>query len=186
MPRNFVADILRYIITVSSATAIGPLIASFIVADTEGTWRNFSWLCAGLAGLNLALMFLFYPESTFSRTSARRSVSSYQPQIPQLDYKGGNEPQPSSTQLETKDPESPNDPNDGVQHVEHIDVAWTQIWLSFFRYDRTVGLAAIFLRPLCYIIYPVVLWTVFVYGTSLASQVILMYVLSLMVMNDRR
>lgn len=51
----------------ASGTAVGPLIAGFMVQSTAQTWRSYFWLCAGLAAANLALLFIFYPESNFRR-----------------------------------------------------------------------------------------------------------------------
>ncbi|QKX63960.1 uncharacterized protein TRUGW13939_11132 [Talaromyces rugulosus] len=56
-----------YVILISAGTAIGPLIAGFMVQSTAQTWRSYFWLCVGLAAANLALLFFFYPESNFRR-----------------------------------------------------------------------------------------------------------------------
>jgi len=156
---------------VSSSTALGPLVASFVIADTVNTWRNFSWLCAGIAGLNLILMFLLYPESSFARPPI------HQPAPQPAEKADVEEAQPSSVGKQNIQPahvESQEDISHGVQHVNHVQVPWTSIWFSSFRYNKSVGFLSILLRPTAFMVYPAVLWAVFMYGTSLASQVILM------------
>ncbi|KAJ5753290.1 Major facilitator superfamily domain general substrate transporter [Penicillium odoratum] len=56
-----------YVILISGGTAIGPLIAGFMVQSTAQTWRSYFWLCVSLAPTNLAFLFFIYPESNFSR-----------------------------------------------------------------------------------------------------------------------
>ncbi|KAJ5317840.1 Major facilitator superfamily domain general substrate transporter [Penicillium antarcticum] len=57
-----------YVIFISGGTAIGPLIAGFMVQYAAQTWRSYFWLCVALAAANLVLLFFFCPESNFRRT----------------------------------------------------------------------------------------------------------------------
>ncbi|KAI1622066.1 hypothetical protein EDD37DRAFT_684070 [Exophiala viscosa] len=151
-----------YIITVSSATAIGPLVASFVIADTANTWRNFSWLCAGIAGLNLILMFLLYPESSFDRPPIHPATplpaEKADVEEAQLNSVGKQNLQPAHV-------ESQEDITHGVQHVNHIRVPWTSIWFSSIKYNRSVGFLSIFFRPTAFLVYPAVLWAVFIFAS---------------------
>lgn len=146
---------------VSSATALGPLIAAYMVQDGPGTWRNFVWLSAAVAGLNFVLLVLFYPESNFHR-----------PQDASMS------PEKSSTENDTEKAVSAHATEHamphGTQQVDHVHVPWTSIWFSFITIDKTISMPKTILRPLAFLASPNVLWAVFVYGTALSAQIILM------------
>lgn len=145
----------------SGGSAVGPLIASFVVGLAPETWRDFTWVCAGLAGFNLLAMYFFYPESNFRR-----------PQVYEVAVTN-EEKVKSSTHLETatEKGEAPL----GVQHVDHVQISWPRVWTSLIRTDSTMTTVRAFIRPLLTLAYPSVLWAVILYGTSLASQVILIF-----------
>lgn len=106
-------------------------------------------------------MYFFYPESNFRR-----------PQVYEVAITN-EEKVKSSTHLETttEKGEAPL----GVQHVDHVQISWVKVWTSFIRLDSTISTARAFVRPLLTLAYPSVLWAVVLYGTSLASQVILIF-----------
>ncbi|KAG8630623.1 hypothetical protein KVT40_002242 [Elsinoe batatas] len=147
-----------YVILTSGATAIGPLIAGFVIAGNPGTWRDFSWVCAALAGFNLVVIYLFYPESTFRRPMIYEVVDAEEIE------------KENDTRVGVVETEGL-----GVQHVSHVQVSWPKVWTSLIRYDRSIGFFQAFTRQLAFILYPSVLWAVLVYGTALASQVILIF-----------
>lgn len=154
-----------YVILTSSATAIGPIIAGFVIANTADTWRNFSWVCAALAGVNLVLIFLAYPESTYHRTADQIIAASLQSVENTSENKLGHA---------AGHVESLNNIPQGIQHVQHVEIKWRQVWLGPPRYDSKISLFRALSRSFASLLYPRVLWAVFVYGTSLASQIILM------------
>lgn len=152
-------------ILTSSATAIGPIIAGFVIANTADTWRNFSWVCAALAGLNLVLIFLAYPESTYHRTADQIVAANLQSVENTSEDKLGH----AASHVE-----SLSDIPQGIQHVQHVEIKWRQVWFGPPRYDSGISFLKALLRPFASLLYPRVLWAVFVYGASLASQIILM------------
>ncbi|KFZ24527.1 hypothetical protein V502_00993 [Pseudogymnoascus sp. VKM F-4520 (FW-2644)] len=164
-----------YVVLISSATALGPLIASYMVQYSLGTWRDFVWLSAALAGFNLILLILFYPESNFRRpplpTKFRHHLEESQKAA--NDYSNDNS-EGKSTESRVEHSLSIVDPND-VQHVKHIKVPWHSIWFSFIKVDHSVNFLKAFLHPLVFLVYPPVVWAIFVYGAALSSQVILTF-----------
>lgn len=60
--------------------------------------------------------------------------------------------------------------------VDEVPNAWLSIWTSLVTIDHEVEMRELFFRPLKMLMQPAVLFAVFIYGTSLAAQVILMYV----------
>lgn len=146
---------------VSSATALGPLIAAFMVEIEPGTWRNFVWLCAAIAGLNLVLLVLFYPESNFHR-----------PRDAPVSREGSSTETDPEKAVSTHADE--HAVSHGAQRVDTTHVPWTSIWFSYVTIDRVVSLPKTIVRPLAFLAFPNVLWAVFVYGTALSAQVILM------------
>lgn len=60
---------------------------------------------------------------------------------------------------------------------EKIDVvpkAWMSIWMSFITLDNSLGFLEACWRPLPMLLRLPVLYAVYIYGTSLAAQIILM------------
>lgn len=144
----------------AGATAIGPLIAGFVVADAPQTWRDFSWVCAALAGFNLVLIFFVYPESTYYRHPDQSTAMALH-NMEKIDGK--------DTHIE-----SLYHLPQGTQHVDHIEFDWKSFWCGPPRYDHCVSFWQAFYRPFTALLYLDVLWAVFVYGTALAAQIILM------------
>lgn len=134
-----------------------------MVQYTRETWRDFVWLSAAVAGLNLVLLMLFYPESNFHRP---HEVAASQTGGAPEDHaeKGASE-----STLEQA-------PHHGTQYVDHVHVPWISIWSSFITVDKTVNIFGAVLRSLAFLAFPNVLWAVFVYGTALSAQIILMLV----------
>ncbi|KKY18080.1 putative mfs transporter [Phaeomoniella chlamydospora] len=156
-----------YVVLTAGASAVGPLVGAFVVSYSPGTWRDFSWVCAALAGFNLLLMFFLYPESSFKRPNSAHGAHSTQDRtIEKLDKE---DDRPSFEYNEQSDVEV-----GGVQSFANAEVKWTKIWTSFIKYDTSIGLPVAFLRAIILVACPNVLWTIFVYGSSLAAQIILM------------
>ena len=137
-----------------------------MVQYSPGTWRDFVWVSAALAGLNLLLMFLFYPESNFHRPIPRSITNRSVENFKNLEQ----EKSPSSTHIDFDIHQSPY----GVQHVDHVHVSWISIWNTFWTVDETVSFRRAMIRPVLFLLYPPVLWAVLVYGAALGAQVILM------------
>jgi len=141
-----------------------------MVQYSPGTWRDYVWVTAALAGANLLLIILFYPESNFTRphliTNGQAEVSEDKTTDKFIEEHGG-----SASHVESGKPHAALH---GVQHVDHVQVPWTSIWFSFFKVDHETSLLTVAIRPFIVLIHPAVVWAVFVYGSSLASQVIIM------------
>ncbi|TKA49867.1 hypothetical protein B0A49_12905 [Cryomyces minteri] len=163
-----------YVIFTASSTALGPLIAGYIVQYAPGTWRDYVWVSAALAGFNLVVLILLYPESNFHRSHVAK-----QPTIAQKEHtvSGADKTKGFSSQLDSLGENGTTADTHGVQHVDHIRVPWTSIWFSFLRVDHQVSLLTVAVRPLIALIHPAVVWGIFVYGASLAAQVILIFAL---------
>ncbi|KAK5056799.1 hypothetical protein LTR84_012331 [Exophiala bonariae] len=161
-----------YVILAAGATAVGPLVAAFVVAGTPGTWRDFTWICVGLAGFNAICIFLFYPESTFHRPDFRHAT---QPS-PVHDV----DKSPDAELVETSPAQSATATGDATltrtDTVVVVQQRWSTIWTTTWRHNQQMSLWTAFMRPLAFLVYPAVLWTVFLYGLHLAAQVILIFV----------
>lgn len=143
-----------------------------MVQYSPGTWRDYVWVSAALAGFNLLLIIFFYPESNFSRPFLITSTSE---QIEGSESKTAN----SYTEEHVGDTSyvgsgMAHSNSHGVHHVDCIKVSWSSIWFSFFKVDHQVSLLITAIRPLIVLIHPAVIWAVFVYGSSLAAQVTIM------------
>lgn len=148
----------RYTILTSSATAIGPLIAAIILQYTTGNWRAYIWVCAALAGSNMLAIFVQYPESNFYRP-----IQHTQPEVTPV--KEGDEKE-WVTRVDT------------ISHhrVNVVPQPYTTIWTNFCTINHDTNTRELLSRPLKMLAKPAVLLAVYIYGTSLASQVILMYI----------
>lgn len=58
--------------------------------------------------------------------------------------------------------------------VSVVEKPWMSIWKTFITVDHDVKILDVFIRPIVMLFRPSVLLAVFIYGTSLASQIILM------------
>ncbi|KAJ8118507.1 hypothetical protein OPT61_g524 [Boeremia exigua] len=150
-----------YTILIASATAIGPLVASFIVQYSSGTWVDYMWVCAALAGVNMVAIFFAYPESNF-----RRHESGSQHVAEMLASPQGRS---------DKDREVLRTEDVSRQTACVVRRPWTSIWKTCFTVDPSITLLEAFLQPLIILFKPSVLLAVYLYGTSLASQIILIF-----------
>jgi hypothetical protein len=130
----------------------------------EDSWRNFVWVCAALAGLDLFLIFLVYPESSFVR--------------PEIGAPGERR---DSTQKEELDGASQvietRSEKIGLgqqQHGDTVKVSFPKVWMSFWHRNPMVNLPRAFMLPFVFLGCVPVLWTILVYGGVLASQIIVM------------
>jgi MFS family permease len=148
---------------VSSATAFGPLLASFIVEYSPGTWRDYVWVCVGLTGFNVLALFILYPESNYKRP-AYITTTTMMSDESGTNLHEGNKP----VSLRTEDF------NEDSDHVKAVQKPWKDIWCSFALIDHSTSFLLTTCRPLIMLGCPDVLLAVYVYGTALAAQVILM------------
>jgi MFS family permease len=148
---------------VSSATAFGPLLASFIVEYSPGTWRDYIWVCVGLAGFNVLALFFLYPESNYKRP-ANTTTTVMMSDENRMNLYEGNKP----GSLETENIHEDSD------HVKAVQKPWKEIWCSFATIDHSTPFLRTTWRPLIMLGCLDVLLAVYVYGTALAAQVILM------------
>lgn len=118
------------------------------------------WVCAGLAGVNIVAIYALYPESNFTRPdSTVHQISLVGTTINESDAEKSG-----IVQTETA----------SWHHVKVVRKPWTSIWTSFVLVDHDAHLFEVFVRPLFMLLHPSVLFAIFLYGTSLASQIILM------------
>ncbi|KAJ4253434.1 hypothetical protein NW762_010592 [Fusarium torreyae] len=158
-----------YVIFISSGSAVGPLIGGFMVENGSQGWRNFVWLCAAIAGFDLFAIFIFYPESSFNRPPLLDTQS---------ESLGSTDGDPSKRNME------------GLAHgIETITkssgacqrstipapVSWRGIWKTTIHHNPQVSLPRAFLIPFMFLGCGQVLWLVLLYGSALASQVILIF-----------
>ncbi|KAJ5662857.1 Major facilitator superfamily domain general substrate transporter [Penicillium longicatenatum] len=154
-----------YVILIAGGTAIGPLIAGFMVQSTAKTWRSYFWLCVGLAAVNLALLFFFCPESNFHRPNIEHGR-----QI-ETDLAGDDEvaKKSSSSFFETVS-------TDALRYTIHLLPFKER--LSLIRYDTSISFLKALINPLRLLRHPSVLWAIYAYGCSLSPQIILIFTMS--------
>ncbi|KAF2496528.1 MFS transporter [Lophium mytilinum] len=145
-----------YTILVSSATAIGPLVASFIVQYSRGGWVDYVWVCAALAGANTVAIYFLYPESNFNRPKEP---------LHRVSVTGEDADKVQVVKTETI----------SRHRVSVVSKSWFSIWTSVFTINREINILEVALRPLKMLLRPSVLLATFIYGTSLASQIILIF-----------
>ena len=160
--------VARYVILISSGSAVGPLIAGFMIENTPETWRDFVWLCAALAGFNLLTIFFLYPESSYNRPPLPTPRSPSQEGAPSI-----NKDEGEATCEKLEDASRPIHSTYNEDWV--VKVSYPRVWRSFFQSNHRVNLLKAFAVPFVFLLSAPVLWTVFVYGCSLASQIIMMY-----------
>ncbi|KAJ5037142.1 hypothetical protein J3E74DRAFT_431473 [Bipolaris maydis] len=143
------------------ATAIGPLVAAFIVQYSPGSWVDYVWVCAALAGANLVAIYLPCPESNFVRPGAlSRSI--------QPDSHRGRDPEVEKETIFRTE-------TTNRHYIDIVPKPWLSIWANIVTINHDTGFIAIFLRPLKMLLSPSVMFSIFVYGTSLAAQIILIF-----------
>lgn len=150
----------RYTIFITTGSAIGPLIASLIVQYSTGTWRTYVWTCAALAGFNTIFLFLCFPESNFDRSEEQDTIDIEVP-VPR-----DGADKSSSMHIERSPTEE--------RSLDVVPKPWTEIWRTLVTVDSRINFWRSLLRPFILIACPDILLTVFVYGTTLAAQIILM------------
>lgn len=152
----------RYTLLIASATAIGPLIASFITQYSPGSWRDYVWVCAALAGANALAIYLVYPESNYDRGGVPTNHISELGAQRIEEAGGGMEIVPTN--------------HVRCHHVDEVKKPWRTTLTSIITVNHNVHLLSVFWRPVLMLLRPAVLFAIFVYGTHLAAQIILMYV----------
>jgi hypothetical protein len=113
------------------------------------------WVCAALAGANTLAIYLLYPESTFERPEHH---------LPPAGSATSDSEKPAIRRVETNH----------WHGVSVVPKSWRSIWTSLSSINHEVRVTELFFRPLAMLFKPAVMLAVFIYGTSLASQVILM------------
>jgi hypothetical protein len=138
-----------------------------MVQYSPGGYVDYIWLSAALSGVNLALLFFFYPESNFHRADDLHTP-------PALPRSTSSESKPAVLDAE-KASESPS----ALQHTSSatgyvVKKSLVSIWASFVTVDHSVSFLKVCLRPLILLLCPDVLFATLLYGIALASQLILM------------
>ena len=138
-----------------------------MVQYSPGGYVDYIWLSAALSGVNLALLFFFYPESNFHRADDLQTP-------PPLPRSASSESKPAAM-----DCENPNESPSGLQDTNSktnyvVNKSLVSVWASFITVDRSVSFFRVCLRPLVLLLCPDVLFATLLYGVALASQLILM------------
>ncbi|KAI5200549.1 hypothetical protein E4T39_05703 [Aureobasidium subglaciale] len=154
-----ITQLPSYVVLVAGATAVGPLLASFIIEYSPETWHTFSWVCAGIAGFNLLAVYFLYPESSFVRP---------------VHYEVSMAPDEKNINKETH-VECLPEVEAGLLHVDPVPVQWIKVWTSIWSVNKDASTIRAFAQPFVFLLYPNVLWAVFMYGCSLASQIIMIF-----------
>ncbi|KAJ5813309.1 Major facilitator superfamily domain general substrate transporter [Penicillium pulvis] len=158
-----------YVIMISGGSAIGPLIAGFMVQFTAQTWRSYFWLCVGLAVANLALLVFFCPESNFRRP----------------EFENDRELELVSARDEEAAEKSDSS---FVENVSASSPRYTITLLPFkkrlslIRYDTSIHFLKALIEPLRLLRHPSVLWAIYAYGCSLSPQIILIFTMTTLLM----
>lgn len=139
-----------------------------MVESSPGTWRDFVWVCAAIAGFDFVAIFLFYPESSFVRPPLPDSGSNRdENNTPKEELDSASNVAPHSEHLESEQ-----------GRIDVVAISLPKVWTSFIHYNPNISLPRAFALPFVFLGCLPVLWTILVYGSALASQVILMYVSS--------
>ncbi|KAH6983965.1 MFS transporter [Ilyonectria destructans] len=156
-----------YVVLISAGSAVGPLVAGFMVEYSPGAWRDFVWLCAALAGFDLLAIFFLYPESSFSRPHPAVPSPTSDSVLPPDDTKA-TELGPSASNVEDAQGPQVRENEDFV-----VKFSYRQVVTSFFHINESLSLSKAFSMPFVFLPSLIVLWVVFLYGSALASLVIL-------------
>ncbi|OQD88300.1 hypothetical protein PENANT_c004G03769 [Penicillium antarcticum] len=154
-----------YVIFISGGTAIGPLIAGFMVQYAAQTWRSYFWLCVALAAANLVLLFFFCPESNFRRTD-HELHDHIETQAIRVEKLAGKS---NSSLVENVATNSPG---------YSIHLLPFKERLSLTRYDTSISFLKTAVDPLLLLRHPSVLWAIYAYGCSLSPQIIMIFTMS--------
>ncbi|KAH7083974.1 MFS transporter [Paraphoma chrysanthemicola] len=152
-----------YTILISSATAIGPLVASYIIEYSPGGWRDYVWVCAALAGANFVAIYLCYPESNFNRPEIHVT------QVPISIA--------ASAHMENGKGDMTQIEDASRHYVSVVKKPWGSIWKAsaIITINEDASFLKLSMLPVKMLLRPSVLLAVYIYGTSLASQVILIF-----------
>lgn len=136
-----------------------------------GSWRSFIWLSAALAGFNVIVLFLFYPESNFHRPTFEQIVNP----VPSEEEKNmaSHLEDGLKTTVEQEKEESLHNLY-GAQSVKVSNPSWVETWTTFWTVDHDANFFKVLLHPIMFVTYPSILWAVFTYGVALSPQIILM------------
>jgi hypothetical protein len=135
-----------------------------MVQYTAQTWRNYFWLCVGLAAANLVLLYFFCPESNFRRPDGELDTQM------ELQHATDDEELAGKTS------------SSFVENVSEGSLGYTihllplKERLHLVRYDTSISFLRTLVEPLRLLRHPSVLWTIYAYGCSLSPQIIMMYV----------
>lgn len=138
-----------------------------MVQYSPGGYVDYIWLSAALSGVNLALLFLFYPESSFHRADDLETP-------PALPRSTSSESKPAALDCENTG-ESPSGFRNSSSETGYVvNKSLISVWTSFITVDHSVSFFKVCLRPLVLLLCPDVLFATLLYGIALASQLILM------------
>ncbi|KAL3482686.1 major facilitator superfamily domain-containing protein [Aspergillus germanicus] len=153
-----------YVTLVAGGSAVGPLVAGFMVEYTPDTWRSFVWLCFALAMFNLVLLIFLAPESNFKRLEP----SSPPQQLQTYPYhKEGD-----TTFVEDAAGMTTGEGDFSIRTPTLREI------LQPFHYDRDVNFFTASISPLKLLVYPSLLWGILVYGICLSPQIIMIFTMS--------
>ncbi len=165
-----------YVIFAAGGTAVGPLVNGYIIQYTANTWRNGLWLCAGLCGLNIILLFFLYPESNFERKHAHEEGTGVDlpPKWDGAEFKPEHLHIEPSLNHEEQVKEAGIEDITAIHTVNVSNPSFKEIWFGALQVDHKVNFWKTMLHPIIYLASPSVLWAVVYYGIHLTCQLIMM------------
>jgi len=132
-----------------------------MVRYSPNGYIDWMWVSAALAGFNLVMIFLFYPESNYHRPDTDGAPLALPPQSAK----------PEASEIE--------DANETTQRSDIqmdyvVEKPLTNVWTSYITVDHSVSFFRICIRPLILLLCPDVLFATLLYGVTLAAQLVLM------------
>lgn len=142
-----------------------------MVQSSPETWRDFSRVCAAIAGFDLVAIFFLYPESSFNRPPV---PATHHPLAQEKVVNEHKEEDDNSDNVENaRGRLQVNHGNDSKDWV--VSISYRQAWTSGFQINKRVNSLKAFGVPFIFLLSPLVIWAVFLYGCSLAAQIIMVY-----------
>ncbi|KKA27175.1 hypothetical protein TD95_004307 [Thielaviopsis punctulata] len=169
-----------YVMFAVCGTAIGPLIGGFIVSYDSNTWRTFSWVCAALAGFNFVAMFFLFPESSYTRPVHGHHDSSIGAGKEAQNWGSDKDGKGNSSEAGVYEKEVGENTEFGVAATDKdfaVPMEYKKVWRQTVRVNPLVSLPRVFAMPFLFVANIPVIWTVFVYGTNMAAQIIIIFAL---------
>ncbi|KAL3439839.1 major facilitator superfamily domain-containing protein [Aspergillus insuetus] len=152
-----------YVTLIAGGSAVGPLIAGFMVEYCADAWRSFVWLGFALGMFNALLMVFLFPESNFERP---------EPDSPPQQLQNYQENKEDAVFVENAAETAPEGDLYSVRTPSLREI------LQPIRYNKEASFFKELISPLKLLVYPSLVWAIFVYAICLSPQVIMIFTMS--------